>query len=81
MEITTTTGTRCLPQFGSFAVPSAVWHEQRELQVAMPTAADSLGFDAFGGRPVYRTRFHSLINSNGIDLPVTHRMRMSASEP
>lgn len=81
MEIVKTTGTRCLPQFGSFAAPSPVWSAQGELQVMMPAAAGGLGIDAIGGRPVYRTRFRSLINQNGIDLPVTHRMRMSASEP
>lgn len=81
MEIMKTTGTRCLPQFGSFAMPDPIWREQGELQVAMPAAAGGLRIATFGGRPVYRARFRSLINLNGIDLPVTHRMRMSASEP
>lgn len=75
MKITKTIGTRCVPQFGSSAVPGPVW------QIATPAVAGSLRNAAFGGCVVYRTRFRSLINPDGIAMPVTDRMRTSASEP
>lgn len=81
MEIIKTAGTRCLPQFGLPVVSGPVWSESSGRQTAIPAAADSLDTAAFGGRAVYRRRFRSLINPNGFAMPVTHRMRMSASEP
>lgn len=84
MEIITATGARCLPQCGSFAVSGPIRSEWSGWQLAVrvaSVASDSPRTTVFGGRPVYRTRFHSLINPDGIAMPVTPRMRVSASEP
>ena len=81
MKNTTSAGTRCLPQIGSAAVPGPVWLASSERLTTTPIGAGSLRHAIFGGRVVYRTRFRSLINPDGIAMPVTHRMRMSASEP
>lgn len=81
MKNTTTAGTRCLPQIGAAVVPGPVWLGSGERLIAAPIGTGSLGHASFGGRVVYRTRFRSLINPDGIAMPVTHRMRRSASEP
>lgn len=81
MEIIITTGTRCLPQLGSFAVSGPIRFEPSGWQVGARVAVGSPRTAVFGGRPVYRTRFHSLINPDSNAMPVTPRMRMSASEP
>jgi hypothetical protein len=70
MEMSTTTGARHFLQYGPLAVP-------REIQSKRLRTVPSGARWPFAGRP-----FHPvLINSTGIDLPVTDRMRMSASEP
>ncbi|MGH4016001.1 MAG: hypothetical protein ACRDSL_19180 [Pseudonocardiaceae bacterium] len=82
MEIIMSTGARCFPRCGSFTVPGLVWSEPVGTKVATPAAGGNFrGAAVLGERPMYRTRFHALINPIGIDLPVTHRMRVSASEP
>lgn len=81
MKNTTTAGTRCLPQTGAVALPGSAWPVSGERRIGTPVAAGSLRHAAFGGCVVYRTRFRSLINPDGIAMPVTHRMRLSASEP
>ena len=81
MEIITVTGARCLPQSGSFAVSGQVRSEWSGWQVAVRVATGSPRTAVFDGRPVYRTRVHSLINPDGNAMPVTPHMRMSASEP
>ncbi|HEU0089099.1 MAG TPA: hypothetical protein VFQ77_15885 [Pseudonocardiaceae bacterium] len=79
MDISMPTGACYRLPLGSAAAPGPVWSEQGDGRVALHAAA--FGEAAFGGRPVYRARFRTLSNSIGIDLPVNHRMRMSASEP
>ena len=81
MEIITAAGARCLPQSGSSAVSGPIGSEWSGWPLTAPVAADSPRTTVFGGRPVYRARFHSLINPDGIAMPVTHRMRVSATEP
>lgn len=81
MESITTTGARCLPQSGSFAVSGHLRGEPRGWRAGVRVAAGRPGSAVFCGRPVYRTRFHSLINPDGNAMPVTPRMRTSASEP
>ena len=81
MEIIITTGARCLPQAGSFAVPGSIRSEWSGWHLDARGSAGSPRTALFGGRPVYRTRFHGLINPDGNAMPVTPRMRMSASEP
>lgn len=70
MEITMTTGAGYLPRFGSLASPSEVWSKRA---FAAPSGVCRLR----AGRV-----FHGVLtNMIGIDLPVTDRMRRSASEP
>ncbi len=71
MEIYLTTGARCLPQFGPFAVPEGVWTKR------WPTA--SVG--ALRPRGGHRVFFRALHNMIGSDLSGTDRMRTSAPEP
>jgi hypothetical protein len=70
MEMYMTTGARCLPPRGPVAVPGGIWSERLR---TVPSSALALR----AGRSFHRV----LINPTGIDLPVTDRMRMSASEP
>ena len=70
MEICTTTGARCFPQCGHLDMPGQVW--SKRLPIA-PIGALRLR----AGRSFHRT----VINPTGLDLPVTERMRTSASEP
>lgn len=74
MEHNMTVGTHCFPQSRSFAAPGPVWPEQVGIKAVTSAAAPS-------GRPVYHARFCTPLNPIGIDLPATHRMRMSAPEP
>lgn len=69
MEITMATGARYLPEFGSPAARGEFWSGC--VRTAPPSA-----------RRLRAGRFHgALINPIGTDLPVTDRMRASASEP
>lgn len=79
MENNVTTGAPCFPQSGSFAVPGPVWPEQVGIKVAM--AVGAAGLRAFGECSMVRPRFRTLINPIGINLPTTHLLHMSASEP
>lgn len=76
-----TAGTRCFPQSGSFAAPGLVWPAQVGIELTMSAAAGSLSAAVFSERRVYRARFRTLVNPIGTNLPVIHRMRMSAPEP
>ncbi|MGH3798308.1 MAG: hypothetical protein ACRDSP_25960 [Pseudonocardiaceae bacterium] len=77
MEIIMTTGTRCFPRFGSFAMPGPFWPEQAGTQVV----EGGRNVTVIAGRPVYRVRLRTLINLSSTVFPVTDRMCMSASEP
>lgn len=69
MEIYMTTGARCFPQFGPFAVPGGVWAKR------VPTAPS-------GALRLRAGRLHrALISMTCSDLPATDRMGMSAAEP
>ncbi|MGH3999319.1 MAG: hypothetical protein ACRDTJ_17890 [Pseudonocardiaceae bacterium] len=70
MGITMTTGTRYFPRFEHLAAPSEVGFKRA---LAAPS----------GVRRIRAGRlFHGVLaNMIGIDLPVTDRMRRSASEP
>jgi len=81
MKIFVTTGTRCFLPSGSFAVPSAVWPEQGGAQGAMSAAGGGRSVAARTGRTGYHIRFRTLANPILVDLPVTDRLRRSASEP
>lgn len=70
MESYLTTGARRFPQRGHLAMPGEVW--SKRLPIA-PIGALRLR----AGRSFHCT----VINPTGIDLPVTDRMRTSASEP
>ena len=73
MGMTMTTGARYLPQFGPLAASREVWSERVP---AAPSACRLRAGRSFPGA------FHgALMNPIGIDLPVTDRMRRSASEP
>jgi hypothetical protein len=70
MEMYMTTGARCFPHLGLVAVSGGI-------QSKRPRTAPMSARWLLAERP-----FHPvLINSTGIDLSVTDRMRMSASEP
>ena len=71
MEMCMITGAHYFPQRGPVAVRGGIWSE-RLLSGALRLRA---------GRPFHRARYGALVNPTGIDLPVTDRMRMSASEP
>jgi hypothetical protein len=70
MEIYLTTGARCFPQCGHLAMSAEVWSKRL---LTAPSGASRLR----AGRSFHRT----VINPTGTDLPVTDRMRTSASEP
>ncbi len=70
MEITMTTGARYFPQFGPLAAPGELWSG---CVLTAPWRARQLC--------VGRSFHGALINPIGSDLPVTDRMRRSASEP
>ncbi len=74
MEIIMITGAGYFPQFGPLTAPRELWSEQ---VLTAPSGvcrlrAGRLAHGAFHGAPA---------NPIGIDLPVTDRMRRSASEP
>jgi hypothetical protein len=70
MEITMAIGARYFPQFGSLAGTSEVWSKRA---LAAPSGVCRLRAGRlFHGAPT---------NMIDIDLPVTDRMRRSASEP
>ena len=71
MEITMTTGARCFRQSGPLAAPSGVWSER--VRTAPSGVRRLRARRLFHGAPAN----HPI----GIDLPVTDRMRRSASEP
>ena len=71
MEIIMTVGARYFPQAGSLAAPSKVWSERVR---TVPSGVRRLR----AGRPFHGAPVNHPI---GIDLPVTNRMRRSASEP
>lgn len=78
MKMFITTGThRFLPP-GFLAVPSAVWPEQAVPMVAMPPAGGRRSAADLAG---YHARFRTFVNPISVDLPVTDRLRTSASEP
>ncbi|MGH3898636.1 MAG: hypothetical protein ACRDTA_10350 [Pseudonocardiaceae bacterium] len=74
MEICMTTGARYFPQCGHLAVSGQVWSKRL---LTAPTGALRLR----AGRPFHGTFCVAQVNPIGIDLPVTDRMRRSASEP
>jgi hypothetical protein len=73
MEMSITSGARGLNKLGALSVPGGTW-SQRLLTV--PSGA--LGLCAGSS---FRARDRVLVHPIGIDLPVTDRMRLSASEP
>lgn len=75
MEITMITGARCFPQSGPLAAPSGVWSER------VRTAPS--GMRRLRARRLFHGAFYGVPANHpiGIDLPVTDRMRRSASEP
>ena len=70
MEVYLITGAHCFPQCGHLAMSGEVW--PKRLLTARSGAPRRRP-----GRSFHRT----VINPTGIDLPVTDRMRTSASEP
>jgi hypothetical protein len=74
MEMCMTTGARYLPQFGPLGVPGVIWPER---MLTVPSGALRLR----AGRPLHRAFSGAQFNPTGSDLPVTDRMRTSASEP
>jgi hypothetical protein len=75
METCMTTGTRYFyfPQRGPVAVPGGIRSER-----LLPALSGTRRLRA--GR-FFRACYGALVNLTGSDLPVTDRMRMSASEP
>ena len=74
MEITMTTGARCFPQFGTLTASRGVWSKR---VLAAPFGACRLRAGSHFRGVFYGAQFNPI----GSDLPVTDRMRRSASEP
>jgi hypothetical protein len=70
----TTVGARYFPPAGPIAVPGGIWSQ-------CPLTAPSRAHRLRAGSPFHRALSGALANLTGIDLPVTDRMRTSASEP
>lgn len=81
MKLFMTTGTHRFLPLESLAGFGAVWPEQVGMTVAMPAARGCGSAAAFAGSAGYHVRFRTLVNSISHDLPVTDRLRTSASEP
>jgi len=69
-----TTGARYFPQREPVVVPGRIRSER--LLTGLSGA-----FRLRVGLPFHRVCYRARVNPTGIDLPVTDRMRMSASEP
>lgn len=74
MEICMTTGARHFPRCGSVGVPGGIWSKR-------PRTAPSGALPRGAGRRFHRARTGAQVSPTGIDLLVTDRMHMSASEP
>lgn len=70
MEICMTIGARPFPHGGSVGVPGGIWSKRLR---TVPSSVLRRG----AGRHLHRTQ----VSPTGIDLLVTDRMHMSASEP
>lgn len=73
-EICMLTGARCLPQRGHLPVPGELWSKRL-------LSAPSGALRSRAGRSFPGASYGAQVNPTGIDLPVTDRMRTSASEP
>lgn len=74
MEMCMTTGARYFPRWGPVAARGGIWSERLR---TVPSGA----LRRRAGHPSHRAFYGARVNPTGIDLPVTDRMRMSASEP
>ncbi|MDQ2790735.1 MAG: hypothetical protein DLM60_09475 [Pseudonocardiales bacterium] len=74
MEIYMTIGARYFPQCGSVGVPGGIWSKR------LRTAPSGVLRRSAGHR-LHLARFGAQVSTTGIDLLVTDRMHMSASEP
>ncbi|PZS37323.1 MAG: hypothetical protein DLM62_19870 [Pseudonocardiales bacterium] len=68
-----TSGARDFHQFGALGVPGGTWSQRLR---AVPSGALRLRAGSS-----CQARYRALVHLTGIDLPVTDRMRVSASEP
>ncbi|MGH3781093.1 MAG: hypothetical protein ACRDRO_10830 [Pseudonocardiaceae bacterium] len=69
-----TTGARYFPQCGSVGVPGGIWSKRLR---SVPSGA----LRRSAGRRFHWVHYRALVSPTGIDLLVTRRMHMSASEP
>ena len=74
MEICMTIGARSFPHGGSVGVPGGIWSKRLR---TVPSSVLRRG----AGRHLHRARYRAQVSPTGIDLLVTDRMHMSASEP
>ncbi len=73
MEMSVSACARDLPKFGPLGVPGGTWSQRVR---TAPSGARRLRAESS-----FQARYRALVHSIGIDLPVTDRMHLSASEP
>ena len=73
MEMSVSACARDLHKFGVLGVPGGTW--SRRLRTVPSGARRSRAGGSF------QARYRALVHSIGLDLPVTDRMHLSASEP
>jgi hypothetical protein len=73
MEMSITSGARRLNKLGALGVPGGTWSQRLR---TVPSGALRLRAGS-----CFQARSRALVHPTGIDLPVTDRMRLSASEP
>ncbi len=73
MEMSITSGACDLNKLGALGVPGRIWSQRL---LTAPSGALRLHAGSS-----FRARYGALVHPTGIDLPVTDRMRLSASEP
>ncbi len=73
MEMSITSGARDLNKLGALGVPGGTWSQRLR---TVPAGALRLRAGS-----CFQARSRALVHPIGIDLPVTDRMRLSASEP